>query len=90
MTSPIKLRFTADPCNGWLHVKRDIARMIMGPSFGLISRFSYQRGATIYLEEGCDADRFLQAASKAGLEVDIRVTHYNKPAPIRGYRPFWP
>jgi len=84
------LRFTADPGHGWLHVKRDIARMIMGDDFNKISSFSYQRGATLYLEEDCDAGYFLKACKERGVEVDTKVTHYRSLAPIRSYQSFHP
>jgi len=90
MKKPVRLHFTADPGHGWLHVNRDIARMIMGDDFSKISSCSYQRGATIYLEEDCDAGYFLKACKERGVEVDIKVKHYANLAPIRSYNSFFP
>lgn len=86
----LKIRYTQDPDHGWIHVKRDLAKSVLGPDFIKITPFSYQRGSTIYLDEDQDADLFLQAATLAGCNVTLVVHHANKHSPIRSYRPFTP
>jgi hypothetical protein len=93
MTKPIKsvtLRFTSDPSHGWLHVNRDVAKMIMGDDYSRISQCSYQRGATIYLEEDSDAKLFKKACEARGVDLDIKVTYYERTAPICSYATFYP
>lgn len=90
MTKPVTLRFTADPGHGWLHVKRDTARMILGEDFAKITSFSYQRGATIYLEEDQDAYLFMQALGEQGVPYTVNIVHTNKLSPIRSYASFYP
>jgi hypothetical protein len=83
----MNLRFTADPGHGWLHVKRALALDVMGPDFVRLSRFSYQRGGTLYLEEDCDAPLFMECARARGLELTLQYTHTNRSSPIRNYAP---
>lgn len=86
----LKLKFTADPGHGWLHVKRTMAQSIMEDQFNSISPFSYQRGQTIYLEEDDDALRFVTCARSKGVELIISHNHTNKSSPIRSYQHFTP
>lgn len=56
-----RYRFHTDPAHGWLEVPRaDLAALGI---LHLISAFSYQSrdGQTVYLEEDCDASRFVEA-----------------------------
>lgn len=80
----MNLRFTADPGHGWLHVKRATALRVMGPDFVRLSRFSYQRGGTLYLEEDCDAPLFMECARQQGVEVTVQFRHVAR-TPIRSY-----
>lgn len=82
----LKLKFFADPGHGWLGVKRDLlADLQLLP---LITRYSYQRGRTVYLEEDCDAHRFLEAAKAAGYTLTIEHKHTDRNSPIRSYERF--
>jgi hypothetical protein len=89
-TKPVTLHFTSDPSHGWLHVNRDVAKMIMGDDYKRISQCSYQRGATIYLEEDSDAGLFRKACKARGVDLDIKVTYYERTAPICSYATFYP
>ena len=54
----MKKVFHSDPSHGWLAVKLDELKML-----GItqdISNFSYVKGKTAYLEEDCDAPKWLQ------------------------------
>lgn len=79
-----KFKFYADPGHGWLAVKRNLLS-----DLGItqsISRYSYERGQTVYLEEDCDASKFLQAwKAKHGSEPTIECRHTNNRSPIRSY-----
>lgn len=88
MTSTLTIRYTQDPGHGWIHVKRDLAQRILGDDLAKISSFSYQRGATLYLEEDQDADLFLKAASRCGYAINLVSHHVNRHSPIRSYPPF--
>lgn len=83
----IKFRFISDPGHGWLEVSR-----ILVDALGVseqISSYSYQNGEKAYLEEDCDAVRFIKAFSSAFPEMKIeydQVTH--KVTPIRRYARF--
>lgn len=58
-----------DPSHGWLEVKRcDLIALGIEDQ---ISRYSYEKGATVYLEEDCDLTRYMEAAAASGWKVDI-------------------
>lgn len=83
-------KFYSDSGHGWLAVKRQ--ELIDMGILHKITHYSYQRGATVYLEEDCDATTFFNAK---GLNThgDIRLTmnliekHCNR-SPIRSYESF--
>lgn len=55
----LKFDFYSDPGHGWLRVKR---HLVMDLGIGQrITRFSFERGQWVYLEEDCDAGVFLEA-----------------------------
>jgi hypothetical protein len=52
--------FIEDPGHGWLEVTtQDLA--LLGMKCADFTRYSYRRGNTLYLEEHCDAGRFIEA-----------------------------
>jgi hypothetical protein len=53
-----------------------------------ISRYSYQKGGTVYLEEDCDAGCFLTALKQAGTECHITEKNSNRSSPIRNFSRF--
>ena len=54
-------RFHYDAGHGWLEVdESDITRH--GLTLADFSSFSYRKGATVYLEEDCDASKFAKVA----------------------------
>lgn len=82
----MRLFYYQDPGHGWLAVKRSMLQTL-----GIereISRYSYQRGGTVYLEEDCDFARFHHAAKAAGWTVDYVPRHTDKRSPIRSYQRF--
>lgn len=81
-------KFYADPGHGWLAVKMlELAKLGIA---GDISRYSYQRGDTVYLEEDSDASKYIQAMKAQGIEVKIECKHSDKRSPIRSYADYNP
>jgi len=54
----------ADPGHAWLKVRR--AELVRLGILEQISRYSYQHGPFVFLEEDCDAARFVIAKSQRG------------------------
>lgn len=83
----MKYDFISDPGHGWLKVKRKEVEAL-----GIhVSRYSYQRGVWVYLEEDCDAPRFLQAKEARGERVEFRErTSRERASKIRSYDGFLP
>lgn len=80
----------ADAGHGWLAVKRDLLKTV--GVYDQITPYSYQRGKTVYLEEDCDAGRFLNAY-RATLGIEPRTkesTARPDRSPIRSYAHFKP
>jgi len=73
----------SDSGHGWLAVDRLHLRAL-----GIekkISSYSYQCGATVYLEEDCDMSLFLDALEANGDSYFIQH-EYHENTPIRGYK----
>lgn len=52
--------FHTDPGHGWLQVNHfDLQSLGMRPTD--FSRYSYRQGVTYFLEEDCDASKFVEA-----------------------------
>lgn len=78
------MRFTLyfDAGHGWLAVTEEQAAMV-GLSEGDFSAYSYREGATLYLEEDCDALTFVRAwEAEHGTILTHAVDHGNW-SPIR-------
>ena len=84
----MKLQFTfySDPSHGWLAVPAWVLRL-SGVS-SLISEYSYVKGATVYLEEDCDAPRFIKALNDVGIHPLIMYKNSNNRSSIRRYNRF--
>lgn len=66
-------KFISDPGHGWLEVTRSELEAL-----GLIdkiSRYSYQRGGFVYLEEDCDAHLFAEAKKARGEPLEVHAEH---------------
>ena len=76
-----------DPGHGWIAVKIKILEQIgLAPSD--FSDYSYLRGKSIYLEEDCDAPKFLETwIAKFGSKPPLVEKHTNNRSPIRSYIP---
>ena len=75
-----------DPGHGWLEVPRGLLDTL--GIAGDISAYSYINGATAYLEEDCDASRFVEAMKAAGQEFEIRGHHIDREHWIRNLQRF--
>jgi len=83
----INFNFYADPGHGWLAVKRDDL-LNLGLTALTISRYSYQKGGTVYLEEDCDAGYFLTALKQAGTAFHITGKNSDRSSQIRNFSSF--
>ena len=84
----MKKVFHSDPGHGWLAVKLSELKML-----GIendITSFSYVKGKTAYLEEDCDATRFIKAAEAKGITVEVREGPQRDRSPIRSFRSYSP
>ena len=85
-------KFYNDAGHGWLAVKRQ--ELIELGILNDISHYSYQRGASVYLEEDCDATRFINACVRKGWCATVKDFRYetkfsrNDHSPIRSYESF--
>ena len=81
----LKLTFHTDPGHGWLEVDR--ADLIALNIAHEISAYSYQKGTRAYLEEDCDAFRFVEAAKAAGWILNM-IDKHQENTPIRNFESF--
>lgn len=77
--------FHSDPGHGWLAVK--IQELIRLKILDKISKYSYMKGKTVYLEEDCDYSIFEEAKFKNEELIEVKQT-FLKNSPIRGYERF--
>lgn len=68
-------KFYSDSGHGWMAVKRK--ELVELGILDSITSYSYQRGATVYLEEDCDATTFILALKKAGYQVMLSSSGKN-------------
>lgn len=88
IASKLKFNFHSDPGHGWLAVKLHLVRELGLAS--QISSYSYMQGQTAYLEEDCDAGKFIKAFTErfgfAPTIVDL--DQKNSSSPIRSMKQF--
>lgn len=78
--------FYGDSGHGWLAVPvKELHQLGIADK---ISRFSYRRGDTAYLEEDQDAETFVQARGEN--EIEIRPHYAERRSRIRGYASYKP
>jgi len=76
-----------DPGHGWFGVKR--AALAELGILDKVSHYSYERGATVYLEEDCDASLFFAAVrARLGRDPAYDSRHTDSRSPIRSYSSF--
>ncbi len=80
--------FHSDPGHGWLEVPRKMLQEL-----GIreqISAYSYVKGDRVFLEEDCDASRFIHALRATGADFKTVDSYVEGASPIRGYAQFNP
>ena len=75
--------FFSDPGHAWLKVPRSEIHDLGIRS--TISHCSYQKGVFVYLEEDCDATKFIKAKEARGELVQYREKTANRLSKIRSY-----
>jgi hypothetical protein len=78
-----------DPGHGWLKVDwTELKRLGLNPTD--FSRCSYRRRNTFYLEEDCDAPKFIEAwEANNGTKIKLAERHANNSSRIRNYDPIY-
>jgi hypothetical protein len=80
----MKHTFYSDPGHGWLAVPRQ--ELIDLGILHKITDYSYQRGATVYLEEDCDMSTYVGAIQATGQNLQYKsAPQCNGYSRIRGY-----
>jgi len=80
--------FHTDPGHGWLAVPfKDLYALGIEDK---ISGCSYVKGKTAYLEEDCDAPRFIKAAKIKGIDIEVREGPQRDRSPIRSFKSYSP
>jgi len=79
----IKVTEHSDSQHGWLAVKRDKVHEIMG--LENVTRYSYQKGNTVYLECDEDLTNFIKAVEDKGIELETKLGKHYDSSPIRHY-----
>jgi len=75
----MNLDYFQDPSHGWIAAPLSLLRnWAFFPS-----RYSYQDASFAYLEEDCDAARFMAEAAARGVAVTLTEHHTNTDHPIR-------
>ena len=78
--------FYSDPGHGWLAVPRELLHEL-----GIaneISRYSYQRLETVFLEEDSDLCRFTRAMGAAGREFKTLEVYHEGNSFVRSLPPY--
>ena len=76
--------FYTDPGHGWLCAPLQEVRK----SKISVSRYSYMRDGNAFLEEDCDAPKFLQYLQNNDIQYKIVENNTNNESPIRSYKRF--
>ena len=85
----MKKVFHSDPSHGWMAVKLSELKM-MGIETQ-ISQHSYVKGKTAYLEEDCDAVKFIEATKAKGITVELKQSPpRDNYSPIRYFKSYSP
>lgn len=75
-----KYKFFHDPGHGWLQVPiTEIKKLGLSDR---ISGYSYIHKGMVYLEEDCDAGKFVRAVGRENIEIE---EIYQEDTPIRDY-----
>jgi len=78
----------SDPGHAWLAVK--LSELDMLGIRNEISSYSYVKGKTAYLEEDCDAGKFIEAMRSRGIDVEVKQGTCRERSPIRYLKSYTP
>lgn len=78
----------SDPGHAWLAVK--LSELDMLDIRSEISVYSYVKGKTAYLEEDCDAGKFVTAMQAKGIQVEVKQGARRERSPIRYFKSYSP
>ena len=78
--------FHSDPGHGWLQVP--LAELDALGIAEQISRYSYRKGDSAFLEEDCDLSVFMQAKRERGEPVEF-LEAFKETTPVRDYPSFF-
>ena len=82
----MKINIFSDSSHGWAEVSlSELDRLGIAQK---ISRYSYVKGETAFLEEDCDLAVYLDALRSAGEEFTFEEHHTNGDSRIRGYNAY--
>ena len=79
----VEFTFFNDPGHAWLQVPKTV--LVKSGVSDQISGYSYQDENFAYLEEDCDAGKFLRALQGLGVAFLITEHFTDDDSPIRGY-----
>ena len=80
-------KFYSDAGHGWVAVKRQ--ELVELGILDKISKFSYQKGKMVYLEEDCDATLFINKLKELNIIYAFTDKICNRrDSPIRSYESF--
>jgi hypothetical protein len=85
MQTIITLNFHNDGGHGWLECGREL--ISSADITDKISKYSYQHGDNVYLEEDCDMPLLLDALRKRSIGVVVNDM-YQDESPVREYERF--
>lgn len=74
--------FHTDPSHGWLEVSVSGVESV-GLKSTDFSDYSYRSGNTLYLEEDCDATKFINELHRRGIAFRLREINENKDSFVR-------
>jgi hypothetical protein len=75
-----KLTWYSDPGHSWLQVPKTL---VPSKSRTLFSQYSYEDRQYLYLEEDCDAVRFVHILRQMGVEYSTREVFHPEDSPVR-------
>ena len=91
MRTLARYRYLQDPGHGWIRVPR--AELDALGIASQVSKYSYQQGGWVYLEEDCDAGLWISARNAAGYPVspaDLIEEHTDSDSLIRSFDSYRP
>ena len=82
----MKLQYFTDPGHGWVKVSRKLLTKL--EIADKISRYSYSRGDSVFLEEDCDLGHLFTALEQRNIKLDLVTRHTNRQSKIRSYNSY--